>query len=263
MLVAQIRMQLHAFDYLSNFFKTPTMSDDELFTAWTVFEKKLNDVGYNDAEQYKILEAFVISYVGHLFAAKRKSGEAYFYHLFRCGMKMLYDQEKLGIQDKDAIIMILLHDVVEEAEDEATILNPYRVIITRNVVILYFGEKVAAMVYWLTKQKWDNEGRINHLERVVRTDMYQVVWGKLTDIRDNFDTLRSMPREKQESKFKEAEQMLEILLDRLEFLIIRGIENGTLKEPGWTLLRTRIERGLRRSIRKQKKRFQKELQYSM
>jgi hypothetical protein len=105
-------------------------------------------------------------------------------------------------------------------------------------------------------ESWSNVRLISrYFEAAIR------VVKKLTDIRDNFDTLRSMPREKQESKFREAEQMLEILLDRLEFLIMRGVENKALKEPGWHLLRTRIERGLRRSIRKQKKRFQKELQY--
>lgn len=254
-LAAEVKGQLFAFDFFSHFFKAPSMSEYELFVAWLVFEKKLTLIGYNKSEQERIFKAFVVSYVGHLYAEKRKSGEAYFYHLFRGGMKVLHDQIALNIRDVDVVLIILLHDVIEEAESsETTILN-YKVIITRKIITDYFGEKVAAGVSWLSRKKWQHEGRIEHLERVIRSDLFQVPWGKLTDIRDNFDTLSSMPLEKQKNKFKEAKEKVPVLLDRLEFLIIRGLENGTLSGDGWLKLRPRIERGLKRSIRKQKKRL--------
>lgn len=254
-LIAEVKGQLFAFDLFSSFFKTPSMTEYELFVAWSVFEEKLKLVGFDKSEQKRIFNAFIISYVGHLYAEKRKSGEAYFYHLFRSGMKILYDQIALKIRDEDAVITILLHDVIEEAESSETILMNYKVIITRKILVTYFGEKRATMVSWLSRKKWQSEGRIEHLERVASSDLFQVPWGKLTDIRDNFDTLASMPLEKQKSKFREAKEKVPDLLNRLEFLVLRGLENGTLSGDGWLKLRTRIERGLRRSIRKQKKRL--------
>lgn len=258
LLVTRVRMQLFAFNPIQNLFQFPSMTEDDLFVDWTIFKENLELASYNEDEISEVFHAFVISYVGHLFAAKRKSGEAYFYHLFRCGMKMLFDQITLKVKDKDAVITILLHDIIEEAEKSSTVFSPHLVFITKKIVVDYFNERIAEMVSTLSRNKKNGEGRIEHLERVSSSQFFQVLWGKLTDIRDNFDTLKSMPLEKQKSKFVEAKEKLPNLLDRLEFLVDRALKDKSISGEGWRGLRTLIESDLKKSIKQQKERLREE-----
>lgn len=129
----------------------------------------------------------------------RESGERYFEHV-RATAIILADE--LGITDVDIIIAALLHDMLEDS----FLLTPNRIKIT-------FGERVATLVYSLTKPKRGDPRFTSDHERhswyfdQLRASSMETKLIKLADRLHNMRTLGVCSLEKQKRKIAETKEV--------------------------------------------------------
>lgn len=255
-LVDAVSGQLFAFN-LRPFLKSATMDKEALYQEWATFKEKLSSIPFSDDEIEEILRAFIFSYVGHLYADKRKSGEPYFFHPLRCATRIVEDQIKLRIKNKTVVMAVLLHDVIEEADSSDTYFQFYG-FLTTSVIKSNFDNELSTAVRCLSKQKWRKEGRLEYLERLIKEGSIEVLWAKCEDIGDNLDTLAWMPVEKQISKLLELKEKISPLLNQFETLVQNGLHNGIISGKGWEKLCERKKRRLIKSITTERERLKQE-----
>lgn len=149
----------------------------------------------------------------------RETGERYFEHLRAVALiLMVY----LRIRDVDVIIAALLHDLIEDVE-------AWTYIRLRDT----FGERVATLVWYVTKPKLEEFGGDRHArdrryhENLIDAPRFAVII-KLADRLHNLITLWDSPVEKRLRKVQETQDFYLTLAER-ETILIHEIE-AALKE---------------------------------
>jgi (p)ppGpp synthase/HD superfamily hydrolase len=111
-------------------------------------EKAISSIPFTQEERGAILTSFNISFEGHRLAPRRATGEIYFMHVFRQCMKMIRLMIRHGVHDANLLCIILLHDVVEDAEEGKT--SDFMV---RSQIHLLVNDNVVYGVMCMTKKK--------------------------------------------------------------------------------------------------------------
>lgn len=126
----------------------------------------------------------------------RESGERYFEHVRATALIMV---DELGITDVEMIMVALLHDMLEDT----FLLTPDRIKIT-------FGERVARMIYAISKPRKDdprfatNEERQEwYFKQIAHASVEEKIV-KLADRLHNLRTLNQCSKEKQLRKIEET-----------------------------------------------------------
>lgn len=136
--------------------------------------------------------AYYASKYGHR-PQERDDGSRYFDHPKRAAW--IYINE-LGGRDPDVIIILLLHDILEDSY----LLSSYRINVN-------FAEKNAIRVRALTKMSKGKETLEEYIARIVATDV-QTVLAKLLDRLDNLRSLSGCAIEKQKKQIRESKEII-------------------------------------------------------
>lgn len=174
---------------------------------------------------------------------KRLTGEKYTYHLY--AVRDILKEE--GVTSPIVLHAALLHDVLEDTD------------VTREYLELWFGERVASIVFFLSKSEkvfWNTnycrlQSHLNLLEECLR-DYPEAILIKMADKLHNLRTIHGFRREKQlrylddvknvfiplfkkakdQNIFIQFTDVVESLLKKLrdEVLLIEKELNGTRKK---------------------------------
>lgn len=222
----------------------PAKPDKALLWCIIVLEfKKLNPAV--DA-QVKLHRAFNISYFGHMYTPLRQSGEAYIFHIVRASIRMMWRQEQLGINNLQALLYEVTHDCLEEAERSRRNRRLLESKITRQL-----DAKTTYGTLTLTKHKERGETNEEYFRRILKTEIWEVLWAKFEDRLDNIVTIHSMEKAKAITKIAETEYWFPQLKDRLKHLIEIEIKAGRL-ERSYRSLPNHLYQHLVTELRRQK-----------
>jgi (p)ppGpp synthase/HD superfamily hydrolase len=216
---------------------------------WRVLERELATLNPTKKEVRRVKTSFAISFWGHQKAPVRASGEAYIFHVVRATIRSIWRQRELGIRDIELIIIILLHDSFEDAKKAG--ISP---LLMHSRVHFQMGHETGVDVLYLTKQKQRNETNDEAFTRLIRSERWRPVIGKLEDRTDNILTIASMPLPNQIAKLKETEIWLPLLTQQGEALVAKEIESGRLS-PNFRYLLPSICNELVPALRAQKLRL--------
>lgn len=207
----------------------------------------------SDDETRMITSSFLISFETHVHAPKRKTGEMYFFHIFRQVLRVIQMMIWHEVVSAELICIILLHDTIEDAEKGKTT----SFLVTSNIHLLV-GEFVTSCVQALTKNK-HIETREQYLLRVTTTDIWLVLCAKPFDGEDNIKTLWATDKQTQAMKVKEIFVHYPRMRRRAIHLIKKAGAEGNLPDwKNWIELVRHIHRDLRRHARKQRRRLEVE-----
>lgn len=157
----------------------------------------------------------------HLNAPKRATGEHYFYHIHRAVMRLLLVFILLGIWNYRIVMILLLHDVIEDAKKAG-----YHPDLVHAKITERFGEEIAFGTMQITKQGEEHSHHM--LARLVRSFYIWSLIAKVFDREDNLSTLHGMELCSQVRKLQETEKYFEGIFNRLEVEIEIRIEGGSL-----------------------------------
>lgn len=198
-------------------------------------------------------EAFDISYEGHKFAPRRASGEIYFMHVFRQFIHVVTLMHHFGVASVKILAAILLHDTVEDAEKGKS--TPF--IRKSEIHLRLHDNEVEYSVMSVTKKIHENESRHHYLERVIRSDSWQVLVIKPPDCNDNIVTLAALPLEKQPGKVREVFEYYPRIQERAIHLLTVAGEKGELSHhERWIHLVSHLHKTLRTHARKEQHRLE-------
>ncbi len=162
---------------------------------WSEYEKKLEELDYNEASLAKIKPVFEFAERTHE-GEKRESGEPYFIHPLAVSLSIAHLR-----LDADTVSAALLHDVIENQG------------VKIDTIKKQFGPEVAFLVEGVTKV---DKVRYRGIERAVESlrkmflalaEDIRVVIIKLMDRKHNMETLEALSPEKQK---RIAQETLEL-----------------------------------------------------
>lgn len=213
-------------------------------------EKAISSIPFTQEEREAILTSFNISFEGHRLAPRRATGEIYFMHVFRQCMKMIRLMIRHGVHDANLLCIILLHDVVEDAEEGKT--TDFMV---RSQIHLLVNDDVVYGVMCMTKKK-NIESRDDFLLRLLRVDVWQVLIAKTGDANDNIITLHATTQKTQRRKVEEVFIYYPSMRKRAIHLIACDGKAGNLPNwEKWVAIVNTLHHNLRRNASKQEKRL--------
>lgn len=191
------------------------------------FMKKLDQTQATDKEKNRISVVYDFSLLHHMNAPKRATGEPYFWHIHRAVMRLLFLFVLIGIWDEKTLLILLLHDVIEDAKKAG--FDPE--LVHRNIVHK-FGTEIAYGTMAITKRKGEHSHDV--LRRLTKEPYWRSLVAKLPDREDNLITLYGMSLESQLHKLHETEKYFPAILNRLEAEIRIRILCGALpKKWSW------------------------------
>jgi hypothetical protein len=220
-----------------------------------VFEQALMLLPLTKKDIEQLHTAFEISFEGHRLAPRRESGEIYFMHVFRQFICAVLLMKKYRVVSVTLLILILLHDTVEDAvEGQSTIF------LAKSQIHLRFNnDRIVYSVMSTTKRKKEGETRVQFLLRIIHSDIWEVLVAKPFDGKDNTGTLYAMPKEKQPGKVQEIFDFYPLIEARAIHLITMAGKKGELTNyRRWIRLVQETHRALRYSAFKEKRRIKKE-----
>lgn len=172
-----------------------------------------------DIELCSVVYDFSLEHHEH--APARATGEQYFWHIFRAVMRQLSVFLALNIYDVRIIIILLLHDVIEDAKKAG--FDPELV---REKIEARFTAEIAFGTMQITKQ--GKEHSHDMLARLVKAFYIWSLIAKVFDREDNLSTLYGMELHSQIRKLQETEKYFESIFNRLEAEIEIRVEGGAL-----------------------------------
>ena len=220
-----------------------------------VFEQALTLLPLTRKETVLLHTAFEISFEGHRLAPHRQSGEIYFMHVFRQFIRAVILMKKYRVVSVILLILILLHDTVEDAEEG----HSTRFLAKSQIYLRLGNEYIVYSVMSTTKNKKEGETRVQFLLRIIRSDIWEVLVGKPFDADDNTGTLYAMPKEKRPGKVQEIFDFYPLIKERAIHLITMAGKKGELTNyRRWISLVQETHRTLRYNAFKEKRRIKKE-----
>lgn len=198
-----------------------------------------------------IVSSFHISFETHLRAPERKSGEPYFFHIFRQVLRVIQLMVQHKVVSAELICIILLHDAIEDAEKGKT--TPF--LVTSNIQLLV-GDLITRCVLSLTKNK-DVHTRESYLLGIIANDNWLVLVAKPFDGEDNIKTLKSTNIATQAMKVKEVLTHYPAMRKRAIELLRKAGESGELSDvEQWVTLVRHIHRDVRHHALRQRHRLE-------
>ena len=202
------------------------------------FMRTLGKTKAINKETSELSIVYDFSFEHHLNAPKRATGEHYFYHIHRAVMRLLLVFILLGIWNYKIVMILLLHDVIEDAKKAG--FDPELV---REKIEARFTAEIAFGTMQITKQ--GKEHSHDMLARLVKAFYIWSLIAKVFDREDNLSTLYGMELHSQVRKLQETEKYFVFIFNRLEVEIEIRVECGALP-PQWRklvpLLRERQEK---------------------
>ncbi len=162
-------------------------------------------------EEDKIIlnTVYEFSLLHHLNAPKRATGEHYFWHIYRAVMRMLDVFELLGIWDVRVVIILLLHDTIEDARDAG--FDPALVL---TEIARKFDDETAFGTMAITKKEKEHSKDV--LKKLILLFYWRSHAAKAFDREDNLSTLHGMEIPSQLKKLAETEKYFPAIFNRLE-----------------------------------------------
>lgn len=190
-----------------------------------------------EADKIILNIVYEFSLLHHLNAPKRATGEHYFWHIYRAVMRLLDVFLLLDIWDVKVVIILLLHDTIEDARkagfDPALVLTE---------IIHRFDAEIAFGTMAITKKEKE------HSKDVLRKLILLFYWrshvAKSFDREDNLSTLHGMQINSQLKKLAETEKYFPSIFNRLESELIiavtyRKYDKNWLRLVPWLRIRQR------------------------
>ena len=213
-------------------------------------EKAVLPLHFTKKENQRFFTAFEMSFEEHRNAPPRASGEIYFLHVFRQTVKMVRLMVRFRVKSVDLLSAILLHDTVENAEENKTTR-----FMVKSRMHFHTNTKIEYFVMCLTKNKAE-ETRDGYLIRLIQCGEWQPLVAKPGDSNDNMITLFATPLASQAGKVKEIFTHFPTMKARAIHLITTEGKAGRLKHwKNWISLVEVLHGNLRRNAKKQQKRL--------
>lgn len=203
---------------------------------WETFQKNL--LGKFTPEGIlQLCLAFSISFAAHK-GQLRDDGSPYFEHIIRCVLIAIY----CGERDVHVIVLLLLHDTVEETKDHA---EPF----TLQMIEQKLDAATACRVSWLTKHDHTEKGRHHYWILLHQCKDAKTIKAKVFDRIDNIETLSSMKGISRQKK-----KLAETLVHFRRFtrwlmsdVLVRNFPSETAREAEVALVRA-MEARLRAAL---------------
>ena len=170
---------------------------------------KILSVHKRSANEINILEIRKAIYYAKKYHGdqKRQSGEPYYSHPLEVAY-MVVDY----LLQTDIVVTSILHDTLEDT------------LLTKNIIDLIFGSKIASKVEDLTKRKKDKKiSFIETIELLMQQKKYDILLIKCLDRLHNLQTLSARPLEKQKKTILESLHAFLMLATSLELEIEQEI----------------------------------------
>lgn len=216
---------------------------------WNILQRELKHLTKLPDDIKRCEDAFRFSFEGHARAPLRDSGEAYFFHVFRAAIREIRAQQRLGVYDLEVIIIILLHDCVEDAAKAGFDPN-----LQREEIEKRFGLETSYDVLCLTKKPKEEETNDQYCNRLLRCDTWRPLVAKQRDREDNMRTIGGVPHTRRVKKILETQKNFPAFQERLETLIEREIGKGHL-DAAWRYVPQAIYSSLFAIVRLQKRKY--------
>lgn len=217
---------------------------------WSILSRALAVHHPNVMETHLLKSSFNIAFTHHLKTPARESGEAYVLHPLRVALRTIEEQKIDGVRDLQSVMLLLLHDNIEEARREGLI-QPYRVQFDVGTQLPF---TILFELREFTKWKEAGESSEAYCARLAKTLYWRTLYGKFNDRIDNIWTIDAMSPEQRANKIKETERWFPVFRDRLSFLIQLEVFVGKLS-PEWLQVPDAQLRRLHAVVERKKQRF--------
>jgi (p)ppGpp synthase/HD superfamily hydrolase len=148
---------------------------------------------FTQGEIARIRRAFVVSKRKHAHQF-RDDGTPYFLHLIRCACIAIQG----GVRDVEIIILLILHDTVEDTKHHKT---PFTV----KDVTRAFGTHMGSRISWLTKHDHSPRGILTYWKVLHECKDHRTILAKVVDRIDNIETLQHIQSaDRRERKLRET-----------------------------------------------------------
>lgn len=161
-------------------------------------------------------------------APPRATGEPYFWHIHRSAMRAVTVFILLGIFDAKLLMILILHDTIEDARKAG--FDPE---VVRKAIAKLFLEEIVFGTMAITKHS--GERSCSMLIRLALFFYWRSHIAKAFDREDNLDTLYGVPRELQLQKLAETEKYFPAVFNRAEAEIRIAVQAKRL-EKNWLKL---------------------------
>lgn len=164
---------------------------------------------FNDVDIGKIKWAFDLAHEVHATTPIRVDGSKYIRH----PVAMVYITFAWEIYDTDLIILLLLHDVLEEAD------NKYAVFLK---IVSKLGLAIGVQLLFLTKADVRVLRKL-YMPTLKTFGTWRCLLVKFADTLHNLRTLKSLPRDRQEKKVDSVTNYFKDFHDKIKLYMKMGV----------------------------------------
>lgn len=179
---------------------------------WVAFHGRLKK-HFSVPEISHIFSGYEFSKEKHATTDKRKNGDPYITHPVAVADILL----SWGIFDDEAIIIALLHDTIEESENQTA---------TFFEIVSKFGYRVAVQVLFLTKAELPIL-RAFYMFGLKFYGTWRSLLTKFADTLHNLRTMEKMSVEQQKKKVKSVDEHFDDFHEKIKFFANMGVFDGS------------------------------------